>query len=96
MIEITNETYRDVAAGLTESISDSDFFNGTIEFDFDEFYAALTITAILHRRNETYPEGLQRVTVDIIPVWWEFSTVQEQGEVLNDFSFSELKKYILQ
>ena len=26
--------------------------------------------------------------------WWEFHTTQAGGEVLNDFDFSELKRYV--
>ena len=32
---------------------------------------------------------------NIVPVWWEFHTVTEEGEVINDFDFAELKEYLL-
>ncbi len=94
MIEITSEIYHAVAARLKEEIGCADYFNGMVEFETEEFYSNLTLTAIVYRRTETLPEGVRRPIADIIPVWWEFSTVQECGEMLNDFSFSELKQYI--
>lgn len=144
MIEITSEIYSAVAARLTDAIEASDFFNGTIEFETDEFYSVLTLTAIVRRRSETLPEhsdpsgspgpsrasglsglsGLsgsggysattrasgsswscgsfghpchsRRPIADVVPVWWEFSTVQADGEVLNDFSFSLLRPLLIQ
>ncbi len=96
MIEITSEIYRAIAGRLKEEVGHADYFNGTVEFETEEFYSALTLTAIVYRRTETIPEGARRPVADIVPVWWEFSTVQECGEVLNDFSFSELKQYIIE
>jgi hypothetical protein len=32
---------------------------------------------------------------NIIPVWWEFHSTTDEGEVLNDFDFAELKEYLL-
>jgi hypothetical protein len=55
----------------------------------------LTLTAIIYRRNETLPEGVRRPVSDVVPVWWEFHTVSEQGDVPNDFSFAEFKPYLI-
>lgn len=30
--------------------------------------------------------------VDLVPVWWEFHTMDTVGEVLNDFSFNRMKE----
>ena len=95
MIEITSEIYRAVADRLKEEIGQADYFNGTAEFSTDEFYSTLTLSAVIYRRTETLPEGTRRMIADVVPVWWEFSTVQSCGGVLNDFSFSELKQYII-
>jgi hypothetical protein len=76
--------------------------------------AVLTLTAIVYRRTERLPEGTRRPIADIVPVWWEFSTVIEdilddsddapddapdrrhEGQCLNDFSFAELKTYLIE
>ena len=36
-------------------------------------------------------EGDRDVIADLVPVWWEFHTTGDGGEVLNDFSFSDLR-----
>ncbi len=96
MIEITNEIYRAVAGRLKEEIGSAEYFNGTVEYETEELYSALTLTAIVYRRTDRFPEGARRPIADIVPVWWEFSTVQQFGEALNDFSFSELKQYLIE
>lgn len=96
MIEISTETYRALASQLREAIGHDDFFNGRVEYETEEFYSALVVTAIVHRHTETLPEGVRRPISDVVPVWWELRTVQECGEVTNDFSFSELKPYLIE
>lgn len=94
MIEINCETYRAVADKIKELAGDAHFINGTVEFETDEFYSELKLSAIVYRRTESLPEGDVSRIDDIVPIWWEFKTVQECGEALNDFSFGELKTYM--
>lgn len=95
MLEINDLIYEGVADALTATLEGRDYFSGSVEFDTEEVGTTLTATLMVYRRNELYPEGTCREIEDIVPVWWEFHTVQECGEVLNDFSFGELKKYLL-
>ena len=95
MIEISTPAYRTIAARLREAIGTADYFNGTIEYETEEFYSALILTVIIYRRTEITPEGLRRPISDVVPVWWEFTTAQECGNVMNCFSFSELKPYLI-
>ncbi len=95
MIEISTPAYCTIAARLRQAIGQSDYFNGTIEYETEEFYSTLTLTAIIYRRTEIMPEGPRRPISDIVPIWWEFTTVQECGNVLNCFSFSELKPFLI-
>ena len=46
---------------------------------------------IVYRRRERLPEGDRDAIADLVPVWWEFHTAVNGGEVLNDFSFSEVR-----
>ena len=55
----------------------------------------LTLTAIIYRRTEILPEGVRRPIDDVVPVWWEFSTVGEGGAISNDFSFNKLKPCLI-
>lgn len=59
------------------------------------FYSTLTVSAIVYRDSVQMPEGAREVVADMVPVWWEFTTVlPEGGQVLNDFSFGELRRFI--
>jgi hypothetical protein len=62
-------------------------------------HARLTLTAIIYRRTEHLPEGECRPIADVVPVWWEFttSTTTDDGIIPapNNFSFSELKTYLV-
>jgi hypothetical protein len=96
MIEITGEIYENIAHALRDAIGEATYFNGKVEITGEEFYAVLTLTAIIYRHNEELPEGNVSRISNIVPVWWEFSTVQECGEVLNNFSFAELKPHVIE
>lgn len=95
MIEISNEVYCALAAFLKEAIGPADYFNGKVEYETEEFLATLTVTAIVYRRTEIFPDGERRPVTDVVPMWWALTTVQECGEVFNDFSFSELRPYLV-
>lgn len=95
MIEITDDIYRLIAARLREEIATSDWYNGSLELTFDDIVCRLVLTAIVHRRTETMPEGPRRPISDIVPVWWEFSTATEEGAVHNAFNFNELKPHLI-
>lgn len=94
MIEISQNIYEDLAGRFLEAIGNDDYFNGAVEYETEEFYGRLVATVIVYRREETRPEGIVRPISDVVPVWWEFQTVQACGAVANDFSFNELKPYI--
>lgn len=95
MLEINDLIYEGVAGALAEALEGRDYFSGSVEFDTEEVGTTLIATLLVYRRDERYPEGRRREITDIVPVWWEFRTIQECGEVSNDFSFGELKKYLL-
>ena len=47
MIEINETIYKQIAALLLAEIGEKDYFNGTIEYDTEEFYSSLTCTLII-------------------------------------------------
>lgn len=95
MIEISTENYSALAARLKEAIGDQDYFNGSVELESEEFSARLVATLVIYRRTETVPEGVRRTVSNIVPVWWELATTDAEGDVPNDFSFGELKPYLI-
>ncbi|GHU99199.1 hypothetical protein FACS1894159_02840 [Bacteroidia bacterium] len=94
MLSVSPEIYRAVADRLLRAIADKEFFNGSIEYDTEEFYSSLRTTLIIYRDKSSLHGGGEPIS-DIVPVWWEFSLSQPQGEVDTDFSWRELKEYLI-
>ena len=76
---------------LAVAIGGGSYFSGSLSFAFGDTECRLTASVIVYRRVERLPEGDRDVIADLVPVWWEFHTAGDGGEVLNDFSFSELR-----
>ena len=91
---VSSELYLEVAARLAEAIGGGSYFSGSLSFAFGDTECRLTASVIVYRRVERLPEGDRDVIADLVPVWWEFHTAGDGGEVLNDFSFSELRAYL--
>ena len=96
MYTISSKVYLEVAERLSALIGSLNYYSGWFEFESDELFCRMVLSIFIHRHKETLPEGRVVDVIDnIIPVWWEFHTTLEQGEVLNDFDFAELKEYLL-
>ena len=78
---VSTELYLEVAARLAEAIGGGSYFSGSLSFAFGDTECRLTASVIVYRD----------VIADLVPVWWEFHTAGDGGEVLNDFSFSDLR-----
>lgn len=96
MIEIESEDYVRVAEKLADAVGGSEYFSGSVSCGHGGFDSTLTATVLVYRREDDMPEGKYGTVTDIVPVWWEFSTVAPDGcELVNGFSFAELRKYFL-
>lgn len=84
------ELYLETAARLSDAIGDGNYFSGSVEFLFGDVACRLTASVIVYRSRISLPEGDRRPVTDLVPVWWEFHTIGDDGEMLNDFGFSEL------
>lgn len=97
MIHIEEKHYRALAAPIAESIAESGFFKRNYELEFPEFRLEVEISVMMYASRVIGGEGKGWWKLDkIIPVWWEARTITEDGEKLNDFSFSEFEEYIFQ
>ena len=78
---------------MTDAIGDRNYFSGVFGVCFSKGIACrLRTSVIVYRRTELLPEGTFEVIDDLVPVWWEFHTESDEaGEMLNDFSFGELR-----
>lgn len=95
MYHITPELYHDVALRLCDAIDGDSYYAGSITFSTDEIDYRLTLSIIIHRSSDSSEIKNLNSIVDIIPVWWEFHTYNSTGEIINDFSFSDLKADII-
>lgn len=91
---VSTELYEEVAARLAEAIGGGSYFSGSLEFEWDGMECRLTASVIVYRERRCFPEGDREEISDLVPVWWEFHTSGTGGEMLNDFSFSELRARI--
>lgn len=64
------------------------FFNGTVEYDTDEFYSSLTCTLIICRAPET------GIILSVLPVWWNYDIALIDGEQQSDFSWNTLNRFL--
>ncbi|MDE6375047.1 MAG: hypothetical protein K2L09_04820 [Alistipes sp.] len=94
MYSVSSELYRQVTARLAEAVGASGYFSGSIEGESQGAEWRLTVSAIVYREHVSAPDGDYDAISDFVPVWWEFHTFTPDGEVLNDFSFSELRRFI--
>ena len=92
MYSISPELYRQVTGRLSDAIGDGDYFSGALDFVFGPVSCRLVVTVIVYRARVVLPEGERRPVADVVPVWWEFRTVVDGEERLNDFSFDELRR----
>ena len=96
MYDIPSQLYLEVADRLIARFGTSDYFSGTLSLDYEGVMCSLLLSAIIYRRRERCDESERLLIADVVPVWWEFHTVEEQGEILNDFSFNVLRQYLRQ
>ena len=91
MYSVSTELYLEVASRLRDAIGDGSYFSGTLTFDFGGVACRLTVSVIVCRERVRYPEGDRDEISDLVPVWWEFHTTGPEGEMPNDFTFSEVR-----
>ncbi|MBP3482969.1 MAG: hypothetical protein J6K28_06230 [Alistipes sp.] len=92
MYSISSQLYEETARRLRDAIGGRSYFSGSLDFVFEDTECRLTLSAVIYTSRREMPEGAITVIDDIVPVWWEFRTSDENGEMLNDFSFSALKE----
>ena len=95
MYEISSQIYEKTAQKLCDLVGGNGYFSGTLEFAHEDIECRMVASLIIYRKRVEMPEGLFDVIDDIVPVWWEFHTVIDGEERINDFDFSLLKEYML-
>lgn len=95
MYEITDCLYSKMLDALLADVGGKSFFSGSVTVVEAGVECKLTATVVVCKRA-TYYDGCRRdEIVDLLPVWWECHTYDCGEELFNDFSFSELRRYLL-
>lgn len=89
MYETTPSVYLKIAELLLAKIGTRDFFSGSVTLHDGDVECRLICTLVVSRERH-----IPYCVVELLPVWWEFRTSTENGELCNDFSFSEMMSYI--
>ena len=95
LYSVSPDLYRETAGRLAEAIGSESYFSGSLSFPFDGLDCRLTASVIVYRRREVLPEREYDRISDLVPVWWEFHTMIDGVERLNDFTFSEIRERLL-
>lgn len=94
--EITPKIYAEVAERLAERIRNRSFYSGIIGFTLQDIEYRLAATLFIRRSKQCSERGIIEVIERLIPVWWEFHTIEGGTELCNDFDFKELTSLIEQ
>ena len=94
MYEITPLLYLKVAEALGDAIGNKDFFSGSVTVSDSNVDCRLVCTLVVSRESVSADMGSGTRIIRLSPVWWEFHTYCDEEELLNDFSFNELRCYI--
>jgi hypothetical protein len=94
MYDVLPELYREMATKIIEHVGHRGYYSGVLDFEWESVECRMVLSAVIYRRTEQFPEGERSVVADMVPVWWEFHTFVNGEEVLNNFSFNEMREYI--
>lgn len=96
MYIVLPELYRHLAEELVDRIDRCGYFSGRVELEDEHLSCCLVVSTINYFDERQRIEGSMLQLSDVVPVWWEFHTCIDNEEVINDFSFNELRRYIQQ
>lgn len=89
--------YKNLAQLLISRIGERHYFNGTVSCDIEEKILTLKTSLIIYRQPLAGPDSrlsANRIT-DIVPVWWEFKQTDSEGNISDEFSWSEFRPFLL-
>lgn len=95
MFTISDRLYAEIAEKLLEAIGRRSYFSGSVTLCDGDTECKLLTSLVIIRTTAEMPEGECDRIEEIIPVWWELSTAVDGVEILNDFSFGDLKNFLL-
>ena len=94
MYNVLPELYREVATEIIERVGHRGYYSGTFDMAWGSVECHVVLSAVIYRSEEQYPEGVVSRVSDVVPVWWEFHTFRGGEEIINNFSFNEMREYL--
>lgn len=96
MIHIDDAIYKAIAKHIIDEVGGRNYVsNLSIEVEHNNTTYLFTISAYIYRCHIMAPDGEWDEIRDIVPVWWELHTYNDDGdEVLNDGEFVKIKEFI--
>ena len=96
IINISCATYETFAQLLVFNLSKKDYLTDSIYVVEGDVEFTLSFSVVAHYSKSMDEETYGReILTDITPVWWDFEAVEGGMKFVTDFSFDELKTYIL-
>lgn len=96
VLSISAATYLTFADLLVFNLDNRDYISDSISIVEGDIEFTLSFAVVAHYSKsmdeETYGRG---ILSNITPIWWNFEAVEAGMEFITDFSFDELKTYIL-
>ena len=89
MYKISTQLYLEIADKLMASIGSKEFFSGKIRLTDGDTECTLICTLIVEHDHKPTEGRCFNAISALIPVWWEFHTIVDGEEQINDFSFRE-------
>ncbi|MBQ8775272.1 MAG: hypothetical protein IJZ50_05435 [Alistipes sp.] len=74
---------------MMAQIATKGFFSGRVDLTVGDTFCSLICTLVVHRGKPSEESSLRPIE-RLVPVWWEFRTIEGGEEILNDFSFREM------
>lgn len=95
-IIITDKVYLEIADALAYAVCNRDYYSGKVTAVIGDIEFTLEGSFVMYYEKSRDEEFLGcRILSDIIPVWWNFTACEGTECYNNDFSFDELKNYMI-
>lgn len=94
--QVSGDAYHKLGVALVETVYNRDYYSGSITICDDDIELTITGEFVMYFREVIDDEyyGAEAL-VDISPIWWKFVATYGIDVLTTDFSFDELKTYIL-
>ncbi len=94
MLTINPTLYERLAEFLVEEIDGRSYYSDIITLEDSEADYTFSATLMIYYSVQSAIDGDRATIENLVPIWWEFYSVTEDGVVLNDFDVNILKQIV--